>query len=151
VQRFGAAILKEDGTMDRQKMGQMVFNDAQKRKELELIIHPLIHELLNKELKNKGLVEKPRFWFYEASLIFETGTAGKFRQVWVTYCSEKAQLKRLQTRNNYSPEMAKKIIASQMPGKQKAALGDFVINTESPIEELSEKVKSALSTLDAEL
>jgi len=147
VDRFGAIMLREDGTLDRQKVAEMVFTDAQKRKQLEEIVHPLIHDQMNKELKTLGLFENPEYWFYEASLLFETGNAAKFKEVWVAYCPEKVQLKRLMHRSNVSANLAQKIIAAQMSGRQKMEMADFVINTDAPRDQLEAKVKAALENL----
>src|SRR5690606_1072547 len=104
--------------------------------------HPLIHQKLQDQLKKKGLIASDSTWFYEASLLFETGAFQKFRQVWVTYCPEQEQLRRLAKRERYDLDFAKKIIASQMSALEKAERADVVINTDSPITELRPKVRS---------
>lgn len=147
VDKFGASVLKSDGSLNRKRLAGIIFDDAEKRKQLEAIVHPIIHELLAKKLKDLGLAQSPRYWFYEASLIYETGTYTKFKEVWCTYCSQREQIRRLMNRGAVSKTFAQKVLASQMDGREKAERADVVINTEAPIEQLAPKVKDALERL----
>jgi dephospho-CoA kinase len=147
VDKFGAIILKSDGTLNRKKLGAIIFEDASKRKLLEDIVHPIIHDLLSRNLRDQGIIDSPRYWFYEASLLFETGAYAKFKEIWCTYCDKKEQLRRLTHRDQYTKAFAQTILASQMDGKEKAERSDVVINTDAPIEQLAPKVKDALERL----
>lgn len=148
VDKFGASVLKSDGTLNRKKLAGVIFDSPAKRRQLEAIVHPIIHDLLTKKLKELGITESPRYWFYEASLMFETGTHAKFKEIWCTYCNEKEQIRRLTSRDHFTKAFAKKVLASQMPGREKAEKADVVINTEAPFEQLEPKVKDALERLE---
>jgi len=130
-------------------MANIIFSDPVKRKELEAIIHPIIHDLLEKKLVELGLTKKPRFWFYEATLLFETGFARNFRQVWAVHCPANLQLSRLVRRDKKPREMAEKIIKSQWSGRDKTADAAVVIDSSSGIEELHAKIRVALEHLPA--
>jgi len=147
VDKFGATILNERGILDRKKMANLIFENAKKRKDLEAIVHPIIHDLLNRQLEELGIVKRKNYWFYEASLLFETGAYQKFKEVWATFCPERTQLHRLKKRSKYPTAFAKKIIASQMSAREKSEKADFVINTDAPIEQLAPKVKDAVERL----
>ena len=147
VEAFGGTVMHEDGSLNRKLLGAIVFGDPQKRKQLEAIVHPIIHDLLATELQKRGLFDFPRYWFYEASLLFENGTARNFCEVWVVYCLPATQLARLKKRDNRDEKTLQAIIKTQLPPKQKAALADVVIDTSSPLEELEAKVKVALERL----
>lgn len=147
VEHFGAVMLTAKGNLDRKKMANLIFTDPEQRQALEAIVHPIIHNLLKQQLEKLGLIESKNFWFYEASLLFETGTSTKFKEVWATFCPENVQLQRLLKRDRYSMQFAKKILHSQMSAKEKAEKADFVINTDAPIDQLEPKVKDALDRL----
>lgn len=151
VERFGAAVLLDDNTLDRKKLAGIIFDDPQKKKALEQIVHPAIHEMLNQRLLDLGLLSKNRLWFYEASLLVETGAYHKFRALWCTYCSEKEQLRRLTQRDKIDTAYAQKIMANQMPSKQKMQAADICFNTEVPLPELNQKVKAAVQDLQVEI
>lgn len=147
VSAFGGAILSTDGLLNRGMMAELIFNDPSKKKQLENIVHPVIHELLDQELHERGLLQFPRLWFYEATLLFETGSASKYLAVWAVSCPRNTQLTRLQKRDHRDPRLLTKIIDSQMPAKIKATKADFVIDTSCPIEELETKVRLGLESL----
>jgi dephospho-CoA kinase len=147
VEKFGEAVLNDDGSLNRAALGQIIFNDAQKRAQLEQIIHPRIHILLDQHLESNGLIERPRFWFYEASLLFETNRIAEFSQIWCTYCDEQTQIDRVIKRNALTSEDAKKIIHSQMPAGEKADQSNIVIDTACSINELKSLVDSHLNNI----
>jgi dephospho-CoA kinase len=147
VEVYGGSVLSENGTLNRKALGDIVFSDPTKRKELEKILHPIVRDLLTQRLQQLGLFDQPRFWFYEASLLFEVQRDQDFRQVWVVYCPESVQVQRLKQRDGRDRVIADRIIASQLPAKEKAERGDLVIDTSSPIEELDAKIRHALNQL----
>lgn len=151
VELFGGAILQDDGQLNRKMMADIVFNDPVRRKTLESVVHPAIYELLEQDLRDKGLFQHPRYWFYEATLLFETGSARKYREVWAVYCPQNIQLARLKKRDGRDQKLADKIIQSQMPAKVKASKANVVIDTSTPLEELEAKIRLALETLPAEI
>ncbi len=149
VTRFGTDVLLSDGNLDRKKLGAIVFADSQKKHDLEQIMHPAIHELLEQKLKELGLLAQPKVWFYEASLLVETERHRNFRSVWCTYCSAAEQLRRLMKRDRIDEEQAKKIIANQLSMDKKLQVADVKINTEVSDIDLEQIVKAALAKTNA--
>lgn len=147
VSEFGGSILKESGKLNRKKLGQIIFNDPEMKQKLERIVHPIIHQLLAEKVEAHQLFEKNQYWFYEAALIFETGYAAKFNQVWVVHCPLSMQMKRIMKRDNVPLEHAQKILDSQIPNKQKTKQADVIIDTSTSLDELEAKIKVALEFL----
>ncbi|MDA9951385.1 dephospho-CoA kinase [Oligoflexaceae bacterium] len=147
VSEFGGSILKESGELNRKKLGQIIFNDESAKKKLESIIHPIIHRKLAKKIETAGLWENPRYWFYEAALLYETGYAARLLQIWAVHCSIETQLKRIVSRDKVSMEHAQKIIDAQLSNKIKTQKADIVIDTSTSIEELDAKIRVAIEYL----
>lgn len=147
VEEFGGGVLLEDGTLNRAMMRKIIFNDPQKKKILENIIHPVIEGLLYHELKTKGLFDYPRYWFYESSLLYETGNHVKYYSIWAVTCPYNIQLQRLQKRDHQDPDTAKKIIDSQMDARLKAKKANVVLDTHIPMDQLETKIRLALESL----
>jgi len=147
VAAFGPDVIADDGSLNRKALGQIIFQDGTARDRLEKIIHPAIHKLLQDELKANGLPGRPKFWFYEAALLFETGRARDFFEVWAVFCPLDVQMTRLQQRDGRSADMVKDIIASQLPAQEKAHLADIVIDTSSSKEAVHMQVRLALARL----
>ena len=144
AEKFGDEIL-ENNEISREKLGKLVFGNDDNLKILNSIIHPKIKELilkLQEEHKDKNLV------FLDIALLYEANFVDLVEKVAVVYVDEDVQLERLMTRNTLSKEEAIKRIESQMSPREKAALGDFVINnsyskedTFQQIDEILEKLK----------
>ncbi len=147
VKTFGPAILNSDGSLNRQMMRELVFQDPAKRLQLEGIIHPRLQTETLKTLENKGFLQNPGIWFYEASLIYERKRAADFKAVWVAYCPVELQITRVMDRDRCTREMAEAILAAQMPAQEKAALADKVIHTDCSFSELEQRVREALLDL----
>ena len=141
---FGANILVNN-EISREVLGKLVFGNDNNLKKLNNIIHPKIKELilkLQEEHENEDLV------FLDIALLYEANFVDLVEKVVVVYVDEDVQLERLMTRNSLSKEEAIKRIESQMSPREKAALGDFVINnsyrkedTFQQIDEILEKLK----------
>ena len=144
AEKFSDEIL-ENNEISREKLGKLVFGNDDNLKILNSIIHPKIKELilkLQEEHKDEDLV------FLDIALLYEANFVDLVEKVAVVYVDEDVQLERLMTRNSLSKEEAIKRIESQMSPREKAALGDFVINnsyskedTFQQIDEILEKLK----------
>ena len=133
VERFGAAVLLENGELNRERLGQIVFSDPAAREELNRITHPAIAELAIERLQR--LKEKPGvpLVIYEAPLLFEAGAEGRVDRVLVVKIDPQVQLHRLMARDGLDAVAAKQRIAAQMPQQGKLARADFVINNSGSV------------------
>jgi dephospho-CoA kinase len=147
VLAFGAEILHEDGSLNRDKLRNLIATKPETRITLENILHPMINILLSKKIEELGLIQHEQFWFYEAALIFEKNTANRFKEVWVTYCSRDEQLRRLMQRAKCDRKQAELMIKLQFTNKDKAAMADYVIDTETNPNLLEARVVAALERL----
>lgn len=151
VGAFGGNVLLKTGALNRAMMRDIIFTNPKKKDLLESILHPVIQELLAKRLVDLGLFQHPRYWFYEASLLYETGRDKNFREIWAVLCPPQVQISRLIKRDKCDEKMARKILEAQMPAKLKASRANVVIDTNSPMEEMEAKVRLALETLPKKL
>ena len=149
VRAFGREILAADGSVDRGKLGGIVFGDGAKRAQLERILHPRILEAAAKWFAAAG---EPGgsgargFAFLEATLIYEAGYKPNFDRVVVCWCRREQQVERLQQRG-LSPEDAERRLAAQMPLDEKRRLADDVIDCSRSIEETAQQVDELVAQL----
>lgn len=144
VDYFGDDVLKEDGSLDRNKLGDLIFNDQRKRIALNNILHPLITKKIKKLIDDNISIEK--VIFIDIPLLLEVRSNLEengldFDQVWLIYSKESTQAKRLMDRNNLSQDQALMRIKSQMNIEEKRKLADLVINNEGSKEELEQMVE----------
>lgn len=140
---FGNDILDDSKNLDRKKLREIVMKDDALRRRLEAIMHPAIQNAFHRTVQKNNLGRGKTF-FYEASLVFETGRQGLFRESWVTVCDEKTQLKRLQERSGLPLSQCEALINAQMPVAQKATLGNVQIDTEVGVPAIEAQIKKLI-------
>src|SRR5476649_2071717 len=112
--RFGSEILAADGSVDRRKLGPIVFADPSARRELEAIVHPAVHRAITAGLRAFELMGDGPFAIVDIPLLFETGGEKDFAKVIVTACAPEKQLARLLERG-LTEEAARRRLAAQWP------------------------------------
>jgi dephospho-CoA kinase len=137
--RFGTEILASDGSVNRAKLGPMVFLDPAARRDLEAITHPPVYRAIAAGLRAFELLGDYRFAVVAIPLLFEGGHAAEFDRVIVTVCAKAVQLARLAGRG-ISAEEARQRVAAQWTSDEKAARADFVIKTDGTFEETEEQI-----------
>jgi len=143
AEAFGAEALTEDGTMDRQKIGSIIFQDEEKRKLLNSIIHPAIRQEMLRQ-RDEYLENGAKTVIMDIPLLFESQLQHFVEKILVVSVSEETQLKRLMERNQLTKEEAKARIASQLPLSVKEQGADAVINNNGAIEETAKQLKDIL-------
>jgi len=134
VSHFGPQILNPDQTINRSRLGSIVFSDEKKRQFLNSLVHPLVlrkKKQVIRRLEKKG---KYKIFVSEAALTIESGYAPFFDRVIVVHCAEDVQVKRLMERDKISRRDAFKKIRSQMPSPEKRRYADYVIDTSGSFE-----------------
>ena len=121
---FGPRSCAPDGKPDRAALRELVFRDAEARRKLEDLLHPLVRARWNAE-RERCLAARKDF-LADIPLLYETGAEQLFDAVVVVACSRETQLDRLNSRG-VAEETAQAMLASQLPLGQKVTQADFVI------------------------
>ncbi|XP_027728879.1 dephospho-CoA kinase domain-containing protein [Vombatus ursinus] len=128
VQAFGQEILLDNGEINRQALGNIIFCHSEKRKLLNAITHPDIRKEMLKQIL-KYLVQGYRYVILDIPLLFETKTMLPFmKHTVVVYCDPQTQLSRLMQRNGLSREEAEERIAAQLPLEEKRQLARHILD-----------------------
>lgn len=134
VDTFGEKVLHSDGTINREELGAIIFNDTDKRNKLNSIVHPAVRKRMD-QLEKKYIDEGFKTIVLDIPLLFENRKLDQFDFTILVYVDEEVQLKRLTERNHLTEEQAKSRIRSQMSLKDKIPLADEVIDNNGTIEE----------------
>jgi dephospho-CoA kinase len=145
VSAFGDQILLPDGSLDRPKLGSMVFLDSQKRSVLDNIVQGILSDELKSQLKS--LVERHPLVGLDAALIIEKGHQDKYRPLVVVAVSEEIQLRRIQERDGFTEEEARARLSAQIPMEEKVKFADHVIWNNGTKDELLQKALCVLVKL----
>jgi dephospho-CoA kinase len=147
VARFGTAITKPDGMLDREALGRIVFADADARRDLEAIVHPAVYAGIQRWFEELERWSGAKVGIADIPLLVETGHAADFDRVIVIKCDREQQLARLLQRGGLSQVEAERRIDAQARLADKLALADFVIDTSGTYEETDTQLRSAWTTL----
>lgn len=143
--RFGAAVIRDDGTLDRQALGAIVFAEDSARADLEAIIHPEVYRRISLWLANQP--RGTRVAIADIPLLFETGHEHDFDCVIVAACEPDEQLRRLMHRDALPVEAARARLAAQWPIAEKVRRADCVIHTDGSHLETERQVAEVLHRL----
>jgi dephospho-CoA kinase len=135
AERFGKGVLRPDGTLDREGLGRIVFGDAEARRALEEIVHPLVWE------EHERILAEVRRWdphaivVVDVPLLMELGLQDRWDAVVLVYAPRETQRERLIRRNGFAQEDADTRLRAQMDMEEKRSHAHFVIdNTGDPLE-----------------
>ena len=147
VAAFGRQILSPDGNIDRSKLGETVFNNAESLSQLNRIMHPLMYNMVKTQLEEYQR-QGTRVVVLEAPLLLEAGWTSLADEVWVTTAPESTVLKRLEERSGMSQTESLARIRSQLSTAERVKHADVVINTDCDLDELKAKVKELWQRLE---
>ncbi len=139
-------VFDDKGEIDKKKVAEIIFNNPEKKKQLEALIHPLVFERIQEKIKNIEKKDPDAVVVVEVPLMIETGSYKNYDVVIVVYAPEEIQLKRLLNRG-MEKEDALKRIKSQMPIDEKVKYADIVIENTGTLEELKKKVENVYREL----
>ncbi len=125
VAAFGTEILASDGSIDRGKLGDIVFSDAEALAQLERLVHPPVIA----EIRRRIAASTAPVVAVEAIKLLESGVADDYNAIWVTTCPETAQVKRLMKSRRFTRAEALRRIHAQPPQAEKLARADVIIDT----------------------
>lgn len=148
VQAFGPEVLTADGSLDRKRLGALVFSDEDARRRLNAITHPRVRELSQQrfaELAQRGV----ELAAYDVPLLFEAGLDAVLRPVVVVACSEATQISRIMARDGLGADEARARVAAQLPLAEKRKRADYVLENEGSLAELAAGVDRLLEQLRA--
>ena len=141
---FGDGIFDGD-VLNRRRLGDIVFGDADRRAQLNAILHPLILSTFQAELEAHDAPDA--LVFGDVPLLYECNMAQMFNRIVVVSAPRETQIARLLSRDGLSREDAERRIDAQMPLAQKCALADAVINTDGPMENTRAQVRALIDSI----
>jgi len=131
-EQFGAAYLREDGALDRERMRERVFADSQARKKLEAILHPMIRAEVNAELSATVKRARAPYIVIVVPLLIESGAYRDLAQrTLVVDCGEEQQIARVMQRSGLAADAVRAVIASQVSRSERLKHADDIVRNET--------------------
>jgi dephospho-CoA kinase len=148
VRAFGPDLLTPEGTLDRKRLGALVFSDPERRRQLERITHPHIRAEMRQRLERlRRGANPPVVAVVVIPLLYETGAEAEVDVVVVAAARGEDQVRRLMARDCLTREQAEARVAAQMRIAEKAERADFVLDTSAGLEETARQVANLMRRL----
>ena len=144
VAEFGADVLTPEGDLDRPAMGRLVFGDADARKRLEAIIHPMVHA---RSAELEAAAGDHAVVVHDIPLLAEVGRAGGFDEVVVVDAPAELQLVRMVEERGWTREDAESRIAAQATREDRLAIATHVIDNTGTLDDLRARVEEVYAAL----
>jgi len=140
IAAFGEQILASDNSIDRKKLGGIVFGNSESLARLNQIMYPRMHQMMGdriEECRRQGV----EVVVLEAAILLEAGWNQLVDEVWITVAPESVVVERTRERTGLPEEQILARIRSQMSSEERAKHADVVINNDGSLEELKDKVR----------
>lgn len=147
VEAFGSEILRDDGEIDRKRLGAVVFSDQARLNQLNGILHPRVTQAILRQLEHFEEKQPASRVIVDASLMIESGFHTYFQRLILVTCTLQQQIDRLRSRNGLSEEQARQRIGLQMPLAEKIRFAHHVIDNSSSVENTSAQVEQLFQEL----
>ncbi|MBB6626261.1 dephospho-CoA kinase [Nocardioides sp. KIGAM211] len=144
VEAFGPGILTPDGEMDRPAVGRLVFNDEEKRRTLEGIVHPLVFE---RYAELEAAAPEGALVVHDIPLLAESGRADGFDAVIVVDAPPELQVERMTGDRGWTREDAESRIAAQASREDRLAIATYVVENTGTREDLRHRVTEVFEEL----
>jgi dephospho-CoA kinase len=146
VRSFGLDVLDSNGELDRRKLGTLIFNDPDRRRKLEAILHPRVRDRSREhfsQLEQAG----DQIVVYESALLYETQRHTEMRGVILVTASEEQRIARVRSRDGSEEEAVRQRIKAQMDEEEKRGLADYIIENNGDLQALKREVDSLIEKL----
>jgi dephospho-CoA kinase len=138
VEEFGEKILLDNNTIDRKKLGEIIFNNSKAKARLDEITHPIIIAKIEEEMEQ--LSQENDILIVDVPLLIEADMIDLFDEIWLVYVDQNVQVQRLMDRDKIDYQKAISKINSQMPLEEKKRYADRIISNNGTEEELKAEV-----------
>ncbi len=118
IEAAGKEVLRDDGTLDKEKFASRIFDDKELLDKINTIVHPAMQGIILDEMARERAEGKRDFFFVEAALLIECGYEELLDEIWYVYAPEDARRRRLKENRGYSDEKISSIFASQLSDEE---------------------------------
>lgn len=150
VNAFGEHVLREDKSLNRDRLGKLVFGNEVNKERLERILFPLIFSSLQAKMQELARLNC-KLVFLDMPLLFEVNYQTQVDEVWVVYVPRDIQLHRLMLRNGYEQKEAEERIHSQWTMDKKIKLASVIIDNQGSLEDTRKQIKQQWVRLQREI
>jgi dephospho-CoA kinase len=143
TQAFGEGVLKPDQTIDRQKLGAIVFNDSAARARLNAIVHPLIYEEIRRRIAHERAAGFRAPIVVEAAVLIEANWLPLVDEVWLVVADKSAVVDRVARQRGLSADEVATRVAAQLGDAERRGFAQVVVENTGSLDDLRTRVAAA--------
>lgn len=147
---FGDEVINTDGSLNRHKLGDIVFNDKDKLQKLQHIITTEVVDNINRKLSQLQSENCDNIVVIDAPLLFECGMENIADENWLVITDMSIRIKRVKERDNLSEEQIIARINNQMSQEDKEKICDYILDNSGSLQQLYEQIDEKLERLKDE-
>ena len=147
VATFGAGVLAPDRTIDRTRLGPIVFSNPEALRQLNAITHGKIFSYIQGQIDYMRQKQATRVVVVEAAILLEAGWRSLVDQLWVVVTDVEVAITRLKAYKNFTEDQARARIAAQLSNEERMAQADRVIRNNTDLSALRQAVTAAWHSL----
>lgn len=144
VELLGSGVLNPDGTIQKEKMAQLIFADEALLCKVNSLIHPAVKKYLVQKMKEAADHPQTELFFVEAALLLEDGYKEILDELWYIYAERSVRMERLKKQRGYSEEKILAIMEKQLPDEVFLKECDFIIHNSNTLQEAYEQIEKRL-------
>ncbi|WP_018750431.1 dephospho-CoA kinase [Paenibacillus sanguinis] len=141
AERFGQAILHSDGSLNRKKLGEIIFSQPEERKALEGLTHPAIRIEMKRRISEWEAVDPSKLVVADIPLLYESGLESLYEEIMVVYAPREVQKSRLMSRDGLTEKEAEQRLNAQMDIELKKERAHILIDNSQGLEETEQQIK----------
>jgi len=149
VSGFGPEVVLPDGQLNRAKIAEIVFNDLDRLKHLNAIVHAPVLREIDRQIFAQRQKNPNAIVVVESAVLFEAGQNRRFDKMVVAWCRPEQQIERYRAKSGVSVEDIQRRMAAQMPSEEKKRMADYVIDTSGTLEETERQVEEVYAQLQS--
>jgi dephospho-CoA kinase len=147
VTDFGSDFVNADGTLNRRRLGSIVFSDPTRLAKLNALIHPSVHARERALVEAYALDHPNGIAVTEAAILVETGSYKDYDRLIVAVCRPEQQIERAMARDQFSRQEVLDRLSRQMPLEEKAKYADFIVDTSGSKENTLQQTRAVYASL----
>ena len=147
VREFGPGILNPDGTMDRRRLGALVFHDPARLAKLNALVHPPVRARTRRLLEEYESAHPDGIAVAEAAILIETGSYRDYARLILAVCGKEQQIERAMARDGLTREQVLDRLGRQMPLDEKIQYADYIIDTSGAKENTLAQTRAVYQSL----
>jgi len=140
IAAFGRSILAADGTIERSKLGSIVFSDPRALKQLNSIVHPKMFARMREMIQELRAGGEQNPVVVEAAILIEANWQPLFDEIWLVTASKERVMERIERDRGLKPEQTEARIRAQLPDDERRKYSTLVITNDGTVEELRQQV-----------